>query len=432
MMPDNPKTYIEDGYLKFAAINRCVNLLLNKVASVPVIIYEEKEGATNQKFKEFQLLNKSLEIPQKFKAQLIKVKTLTETTNKELQKLIDEPNDMQSWDDWVKYFVGSYLLTGNAYDYFNGPVIDIEKPEKNIYSEHFVLPTGMIQIISGGMNKPVKSFRMEYGTNQFLDYPESQIIHWKSFNPEFMWSGSQLYGISVLRAYLEPILRNKLGDKELSRQMANGGVFGFIGAKNPEHNLSIDQKKEMKQALIDAKKSNDEISRIFPTGIPLEWTSIGLPVADLKLIEVANLDEESIYKAFNVPLVYSNQDSASYNNQSTADKQFIYNAIAPLCEDIGSLLTKKLCKGIEKRTGKKFRIYLDYNALPEMQADMSKISDWLSKSPELTYNEKREAKGYGRLEITGMDSIFISGNERLIEDAAIPMSDFPAEFDTPL
>jgi len=34
-----------------------------------------------------------------------------------------------------------------------------------------------------------------------------------------------------LRAYAEPLLRNKLGDKELSRQLNSGGQMGFISPK---------------------------------------------------------------------------------------------------------------------------------------------------------------------------------------------------------
>lgn len=422
-MPDDPNTYVTDGYLNMAAVNRCVNLLLTKVASVPIITYENKEGSNNQKFREFKALNSSTEIYSKVRAEIIRIKELKEVNNSEIMKLIETPNEFQTWDEWMKYFVGSYLLTGNAYDYLNGPFLEDYNPKTDKFTEHFVLPTGQIEIISGGPNMPVKAYRMRNQAS-YTDYPENQVIHWKTFNPEYCSTGSQLYGISPLRAYLEPLLRNKIGDKELSRQLKNGGSFGFISPKRQEDVLSSDQKKGLKDQLVLAKKSDDEISRIFPSSIPLDWTQVGLKPDDLQLLKIKSIDEESIYKAFNVPLVFANQDSASYNNISEAKKQFVYNAIAPICEDIGTQLTRKICGPIEKRTGKKYQIYLDYNALPEMQADMAKVSEWISKSDELTRNEKREAKGYGRLEIEGMDSIFISGNERLIQDAAISDSDF--------
>lgn len=422
-MPDNPLTYIKDGYLNMAAVNRCVNLLLTKIASIPVIVYEQKEDSTNQKFKQFKSLNASPEINSKVQAKIIQLKELKEVNNKEIQKLIDQPNEFQTWDEWVKYFVGAYLLTGNSYDYLNGPFMEEYNPKKDKFTEHFVLPTGMMKIISGGMFEPVKGYRMINGDN-YTDYPAEQVIHWKTFNPEYCSTGSQLYGISPLRAYLEPLLRNKIGDKELSRQLKNGGSFGFISPKRQEDNLQSDQKKALKDQMVLAKKSNDEISRIFPSSIPLDWTQVGLKPEDLQLLAIKNVDEESIYKAYGIPLVFANQNASTYNNLNEAKKELVYNALAPLCEDIGTQLTKKICEPIEKRTGKKYKIYLDYNALPEMAQDMAKVSEWISKSPELTYNEKREAKGYGRLEIDGMDSIFISGNERLIQDAAISDSDF--------
>lgn len=422
-MPDNPDTYVRDGYLNMAAVNRCVNLLLTKVSSVPVIVYEVKEDSSSQKFREFKTLNASTEISSKVKAEIIRIKELKEVNNSEILKLIETPNEFQTWDDWLKYFVGSYLLTGNAYDYFNGPFLEDYNPKKDKLAEHFVLPTGMIQIISGGTFDPVKSYRMKY-QDSHTDYPANQVIHWKSFNPEYCSTGSQLYGISPLRAYLEVMLRNKVGDKELTRQLKNSGSLGFITPKQEINAYTTDQKKAFKEKIDEAKSSDSNNARILPLSIPADWLQIGLSPQDLQLLAIKKVDEESIYKAFNVPPVFANQDASTFNNLSEAKKELVYNAVAPLCEDISTQLTRKICGPIKQRTGKKYQIYLDYNALPEMQADMAKVSEWIAKSPELTYNEKRQAKGYGRLEIDGMDSIFISGNERLIQDAAISDSEF--------
>ena len=422
-MPDNPETYVRDGYLKMAAVNRCVNLILTKMASVPIIIYEVKPDS-GQKYKEFKTLNSSQEIISKAKAQIIRIKQLTEVSNNEINNLIEDPNEFQTWDEWVKYFVGSYLLTGNSYDYLNGPFLGEDyNAKKDKFTEMFVLPTGKINIISGGEFNPVKAYRME-NQGSFTDYPASQIIHWKTFNPEYCTTGSQLYGVSPLRAYAEPLLRNKLGDKELSRQLNSGGQMGFISPKETVNQFTSDQRKSFKDSIDEAKNSNSSNARILPISMSVDFVPISLSSGDLELLKIKSLDEESIYKAYNIPLVFANQDASKYDANSWAATQFIYNAIAPLCEDIGTLLTKKICGSIEKRTGKNYQIYLDFNALPEMQADMAKVSEWISKSPELTYNEKREAKGYGRLDIEGMDSIFISGNDRLIQDAAISDSDF--------
>jgi hypothetical protein len=46
--------------------------------------------------------------------------------------------------------------------------------------------------------------------------------------------------------------------------------------------------------------------------------------------------------------------------------------------------------------------------IPELQKDMGKLADWLSKADWLTLNEKREQMGMEPLEVEGMDEVYIS------------------------
>ena len=127
-------------------------------------------------------------------------------------------------------------------------------------------------------------------------------------------------------------------------------------------------------------------------------------------------DRESIYRAHKIPLNYASTDSSTYNNEEQAGKKLVYNGVAPHCENISDTLTQFICEPFEKVDGKKYIIRLDYMSLHELSVDMKQISEWLDKSPEITWNERREIKGFGKLDLLGMDIPIGTKNMATLKD----------------
>src|SRR5690606_34964610 len=135
-------------------------------------------------------------------------------------------------------------------------------------------------------------------------------------------------------------------------------------------------KQSLRDQMTDAKASKEELARIFPVSVPLDWLPIGLPSADLQLLELSKAGREDIYRAFHVPLTYASTDQASYNNANAHGKQLIYNAVAPICEVISRSLTSFIC-GAYATKDKRYIIRLDYMSLPELSQDMKEVAEWL-------------------------------------------------------
>jgi phage portal protein BeeE len=227
-----------------------------------------------------------------------------------------------------------------------------------------------------------------------------------------------LYGVSPLRAYFESVRGINVGKEQSTKQAKNGGTFGFVSPKNKEDQLDKPQKDQLKQRMIDGYSSNDSISRIFPSSISLDWTPVGLSSTDLQLLEYVGASEEDIYRAYHWPLQFHNQKASTSNNQATAVKQGIYDAVAPLCDIFGEALTVFLAEGFGVDV-----IEFDYTQLPEMAVNMKDVAAYLSALPKgvITYNEMRTILKYGEIDLPYMNEHYVDAGlttlKRVFEDA---------------
>lgn len=394
------------AYENTGAVYECVDLIMKKVIASPRIVYriKDKEG-----YKTFKNLQKSDNIVDKAKATKMRSSVLEEVKVKEIDALLKQPNDKQNGNDFIEMLTGNYLIRGNAFIYANSPNNKTKK-----WSEMFAMPSDM-HIVSGGIFEPIKSYFLHWGTPEEEYFPADQIKHIKTFNPRYSITASQLYGMSPLRPYLYAIDKIKNGNKQADKQLKNGGKMGFVAPKNKEDELGIDQKDGLHESIVEAHSSDGAMARIIPSSIPLDWTEIGLDSSDMQLLEHLNASADDIYRAYHVPLYFRSLESATYNNVTTAKKQLIYDAVAPVADKISAALTEFICTPYLKE-GLEYVIYIDYMSLPELSDDVKMLADFLEKMWMLTPNQKLEVMGFGRSEQDGMDEVFLNRNMVRLQD----------------
>lgn len=396
--------YINNGYNAVGAVYEAVDIITKKVVSCPRIVYRVKD---QKEYKKYLNLSKSqATMPQ---ALIAKAKGLEEVHHKEIQKLLDNPNPKVNGDDTIETLAGLFLLTGNSYLYGNNSAPS--KSQK--WSEAWAVPSPMI-IKSGGWMEPIKEYVLQYWQTE-APFPATQIKHFKTFNPDYSSTGSQLYGISPLRAYLYSLDIVKNSKKQADKQIKNGGKVGFITPENKEDNLGPEQIGQIGESIQDAYASGDELSRIIPASVALRFTEIGLSSADLQLLEMSGASADDIYRAYHIPLQFRSQDSSTYNNLPVANRQLVYNAVAPITRKLDAGLTEFYCKPYNTAT-EQYVIHLDYASLPELNDDMKSIVSWLEQFPWLTPNQKLEVIGYGRSSAPGMDEIYVNRNMVRLQD----------------
>ena len=373
------------------AVYEVTDSITKKVLNCPFVFYKVKDKAKLQKAKQVQKHDS-------VQAYILKMQAIEEVDNSELLALLTngKANPYQNGYQVMWTAILSYLLQGNTY--LHGV------PAAGKVKELYCFPNMEINADSEDLLDPIRGYTLL--TEKRTQFQAEQIQHIKTGNPCPVDITMQyLYGVAPLRAYLEPVRSIREGKSQGSKQLRNGGTFGILSPRDKEDQLDTDQKNQLKEKMIESRRSDDELSRVFPSSIALMWQSIGLSVGDLKLLEIVGASEEDIYRAFHWPLQFHNQKASTSNNQATAVKQAIYDAVAPVCDVIGEALTSFLGKGFGGVT-----IELDYTQLPEMAVNMKDVAAYLSAIPQgiLTPNEMRSVLRYGEKSEAYMNEHYVA------------------------
>jgi phage portal protein BeeE len=411
---DNPNNYVQNGYQGNGDVYSVVDLILTKLAYCPLKVYSVKTDKLQQAQK-YKTLHKT----DYAKAELFRIQTkaINEVDIPGITALLNKPNPYQTTTEWLKQLIGFYLLTGNSYNYYNG------LPGSKKWTEMFVLPSPLMNIVSGGDLMPVKGYNIFNSINYrngVPDFPAESVSHFKTFNPHFSTYGSQLYGQSPLRAYIMTLVRNRDSRLEQNKQVKNGGVMGILSPKMGAPNINDPRiKADLKQQIAEAKGSSDLVKRIFVSGVPAEWIQFGLSSTDLQLLESIGLDRIEICNAYHVrPELMGNIEASTDNNMAWAAKQLCTNACMPLGDTVTDKLTRDICPAYET-PGEKLFIMFDYSLWPEMSDDLQKIATALASMWWITPNEKRTFQGFDESTEPDANSILIPKTYGRLQDIAL-------------
>jgi len=395
----NGYDYSQNAFEQVGAVYECVDLIVKKFVACPWIVYKVKDI---KEYKKYIQLSENADTLGP--ALLAKAKAMEEVSMPKIEKLLEYPNpETEEGDDMWELMAALFLLRGNCYLYGNAGNDQDRTNQK--WSELWGIPSDMTIKAGQNFTDPV----IEYQMTNFLQnkpYPAKQIKHIKTLNPRYDPAGSQRFGMPPLRAYLYSMDILKNADREADKQIKNGGTIGLLNPENKEDTWGEEQIAQTSESLKTAYSSTDKLDRIVPVTIPLKWTQIGLSPADLDLLKMSDAKADDIYRCFHIPLQFRNQDTATYNNLPVANRQLAYNAIAPICRKFSKAVTNFICKPYNT-TQNTYIIEKDFLGLPELNDDMKTVAEWLDKSWDLTPNEKREVKRWGRSSEPGMDQIWV-------------------------
>jgi HK97 family phage portal protein len=395
------------------AVYEVTDIITKKVLKCPFVFYRVKDKAKLQR-------SKTMQKTDPVGAYILKAQAIEEVDVPDLQKMLTtgQINPYQTGSQFLWCVILSYLLEGNTYIH---PITGGGKPR-----EMYCLPNMTIAIDSLNLLDPIVGYILQSAmlTDKAVieRFPKEEIYHIKTGTPAPIDRRMEyLYGVSPLRAYLEPIRSIREGKEQASKQARNGGVFGVLSPRDKEDQLTKDQKDQLKEKMVEARRSNDPLSRVFPSSIGLMWQQIGLPIGDLKLLELVNASESDIYRAYHWPLQFHDQQSSTFNNQANAIVQGIYDAVAPVCDTLGETFSIMLGKAFGFDV-----MELDYTQLPEMAVNMKEVAEYLKSLPNgvLTYNEMRAALKYGEKDLPYMNEHYVADNlttlQRVFDGTSTP------------
>ena len=409
---ENDDSYITQGYQKNATIYSLINLITKAATTIPFQVYEKTNENDYKRYK--ALTSGMMDAASIQKASLLQKKALVELQDTELHKILERPNPAQSYNAWLTELIAFGKLTGNRYIYGIGPDTGANVGK---FTELYVMPSQVMEIISNGIMEPVSKYKLEYNGTKYID--ASEICHIKDFNPYYDGTGSHMYGQSPLRAGLRSLTTNneavQTGVKYLQNQTARGLLTSEMGDINEV------QAQQLKDKFRRQHQGSDNAGDIIITPNKMSWVNFGLNASDVSLIAQYNASIKDLCNIYNVPVqLLNNTESSSYNNMKEAKKALYQNAVIPELIKIKDELNRWLAP----KYGDKLCIEFDFSVIPEMQEETEKIVNQLSKAWWITPNEKRSAMNYGKdEENTQLDDYFIPAN-------LIPTN--PSDIDLPI
>ena len=416
----NAKTYIESGFNINSDVYSVITQIARKCSDIPFTIKTVKD---KKSLHSYRLIKRSTSFKHLVKKVSLELKAFEE---KEKEMFLLAPNSEQSWSEFIALSVVMMKSTGNCFWYTLAPTERENAPPLAIY----VLPSQMMYIVLKdkpsflGVESPISHFKLIEG-NQYINFPEDQIIHVKNANPNFDMEGSHLYGQSDLRAALKNIQSSNEAVDNNIKTMKNGGAFGFIHSKG-QNVMTEPQAKAIKERLTEMDGSPERLSKIAGVSAELGFTRISLTTDELKPFDYLAFDQKAICNVlgWSTKLLNSTEGSSGLNNGMMEEerKRVITDTVMPLLNQFEQAITNKLLprfKGYEGTV-----IEFDPSELPEMQGDMEKLSKWANEGVDrgvLNRDEWRSIMNFNKVGSPEMQIYTVAMNVMSLEEALIPL-----------
>ena len=147
---ENDDSYINEGYRKNATIYALINIITKAATTIPLQIYEIENANDYKRYKSLTSGVYDSGIIQK--SNVLRKRALSEVEDTELHELLNRPNPAQSYSTWLTELIAFGKLTGNRYIYGIAPETGVNLGK---YQELYVMPSQIMEIISGGIMQPV-------------------------------------------------------------------------------------------------------------------------------------------------------------------------------------------------------------------------------------------------------------------------------------
>lgn len=273
---------------------------------------------------------------------------------KEIARLLNKPNWLQSWPEFVYTYFMQKLATGNTFmrGAMNTDIFDSSTEKWKWCKNLWVVPSSIVSIETTRMGGIVNMFGCEdiedvitgYRINGTVNVPQWQMFHDRDLyaeagdgNADFLWSPSRLAAtkrnITILKRVYDA--RNTIFDK--------CGALGIITNRSTDETGHVAMDATDKKELVDHYNNTygptDGKSPTVITDANVDYLKTGASISELQPFDETLADAIEIAGMFNIPAVLvPRKDQSTFSNQATAEKSVYTSVIIPMC--------KKFCENL--------------------------------------------------------------------------------------
>ena len=359
--------------MNVATVYRCVNLLADSVANLPV-----------------QYMR-------------LKGDIFVEDRNSRLHYLLNvQPDRYLSAVDFWRQAVQYLLLNGNAYIV---PVYDFNAME--VARLALVNPTG---VMHDTVNDTYTINDLYAGVSGV--YREDEIIHVKNYSRD---GKTGLSTIGFARMTLDI---TSTGDAETLNRFSNGGnVRGLVSNDTSVRGFGEYQDEQLAKAATDLDSRFRSGERIVSLPGQVQFSPISLSSTDMQFLETRKFSVREICRFFGVhPSFVFDDTSNNYKSAEMANVAFLSNTLNPILRKIEVELHRKL---VSPSLCCKRRFQFDRRGLYACDLDSRiKYQERTIAAGIYTVNEWRKEENKPPVE--GGDAILVSANLKGIAEAGKP------------
>jgi HK97 family phage portal protein len=415
-LDDNAESYINNAYGFNADVYAVVTGILRACSSVPFVVHEVVDEKKALKYKRLKSFNRNTTNPTSLKKAMdIKEQAFIEAPDSDLYKLLDRPNPLQAFPEFLENMLGFKLITGNTY------VHGVELTDKR-FSELWVMPAQYTRIIAdNSVEGLIKEYILElFGYQEPI--PAESVMHLKYWNPNYDVNGSHLYGVSPLKSLRTVIRNSNDGHTSLSRAFKNMGSEGMVFVDDPDvDSLTQEQVSQLERDLKRRGAGPENYKSWLVTSSKMGFVPFGMSPVDLEILDSIAHSRRSICSAFGYPSqLLNDNESSTYNNMAEARKQLYLDICIPELERVYSELNRWLLPRFNK-DGKTYHIDYDVSGLEALADNMKEKAEWLNIAWWLDPNEKRREMDYETKDDPTMDEVWVDFNKTPLSGMASPM-----------
>lgn len=362
--------YSGNTALCVATVFRCVKLLSESVAALPVQVMRRKGGI------------------------------FVDDIDSRLSFLMNvQPDEyMSAFDMWAQA-VQQVLLEGNAYivPEYSSATMDFHRLVLCAKGTVALDTVGGIYHVNDYVNGISGEFR------------EDEIIHLKG-----MTLADQRIGLSVLDFARLTMDIARVGDSETYDRFKNGGnVRGLVGNDTSVRGFGEYQDKELAKTAEDLDSQFHHGKHIVSLPGQVDFKQLSLSSTDLQFLESRKFTVREICRFFGVPPSFVFDDTSNnYKSAEMANVAFLSNTLNPLLRNIESELQRKLF--LPSQYGRR-KIQFDRRGLYACDLDSRvKYQTATIAAGLYTVNEWRAEENKPAVE--GGDKVLVSANLKGIEE----------------
>ena len=313
---------------------------------------------------------------------------IEEVYDSELNRVLDCPNQLQTWSEFQESAAIMYLLTGNTY--INGT----EAVGFKGFRELSVLPSQVTAPVVGNEITPVAGYEMQ--STEIQKFTTEEVAHIKAFDPRII-GFETLVGLSPLEAAMFVYSANNEQWEAMASMLKNKGAMGIVTSRT-DRGMRKDDAEDMQKQYRDTFGGGKNFGSPMFTGANVDFLQMGMSSTDLQMIEQGVLSLRAICNIYKVSSrLFNDPANSTFNNVQQAEKAMWNDAVIPLLEKFKQRYNSWLAPSF----GEEFMLDYDLTGVDALQADAktrAEVSKIHFDTGNISMNEYRKLNGLEPLE----------------------------------